>query len=156
MSILAIDPGPEESGWCLYEGRVLGSGVAHNDDVRELLYDGFAGHEIPNLLAIEGIASYGMAVGADVFSTCIWIGRFMECWHYPDKVRLVYRREVKQFLCGTDKAKDTNIRQALIDSIGPPGTKKQPGPTYGVSKHAWAALAVAVTVDGMMALEAKA
>jgi hypothetical protein len=43
------------------------------------------------------------------------------------------------------RAKDQNIRQALIDRLGPPGTKKNPGPTYGVTSHMWSALAVAVT-----------
>ena len=42
-----------------------------------------------------------------------------------------------------------NIRQALLDLIGPQGTKKAPGPTYGVRSHEWAALAVAVTVAGL-------
>ena len=40
------------------------------------------------------------------------------------------------------KAKDSNIRQALIDRFGPVGTKKNPGWFYGVSKDVWAAIAV--------------
>jgi len=43
------------------------------------------------------------------------------------------------------KAKDANIRQALIDKLGPVGTKKSPGPLWGVKSHIWSALAVAVT-----------
>ncbi len=38
-----------------------------------------------------------------------------------------------------------NIRQALIDRFGPPGKKKAPGATYGLSGDMWSALAVAVT-----------
>lgn len=146
MSILAIDPGPKQSGWVRYEdGAVSAGGVDKNDDL--LLWMQLNDPDMhAETLAIEMIASYGMAVGKDVFETCVWIGRFQQAWHQPESVRLVYRKDVKMHLCGTPKAKDANIRQALIDLVGPPGTKKNPGPTYGVKTHAWPALAVAVTV----------
>lgn len=141
FDILAIDPGPTESGWCRYkDGRVIGSGVMPNDKIRDEIRYGTNA-----TLAIEMIASYGMAVGREVFETCVQIGRFVECYSRPHDVRLVYRKDVKLHLCGTAKAKDPNIRAALLDLIGPQGTKKEPGPTYGVKTHAWAALAVAVT-----------
>jgi hypothetical protein len=88
------------------------------------------------------IASYGMAVGSSIFETCVWIGRFIEVARTP--VRLCYRKDVKMHLCGSMRAKDGNIRQRLIDIFGPQGTKKQPGKTYGIKSHTWAALAVAV------------
>ncbi|WP_045764626.1 hypothetical protein [Xanthomonas albilineans] len=146
--ILAIDPGTTESGWCLLDnGRVVESGISSNYEMltRLLSWDGYSG----DILAIEMIASYGMAVGREVFETCVWIGRFQQAWRQPSEVRLVYRRDVKLHLCGSAKAKDPNIRQALLDLIGTPGTKKAPGPTYGVRSHAWAALAVAATVAGI-------
>jgi len=62
------------------------------------------------------IASYGMPVGREVFETCLWIGRFIECWCGP--YTLVYRREVKSFLCADSRAKDSNVRQAVIDRYG--------------------------------------
>lgn len=90
------------------------------------------------------IASYGMAVGAEVFETCVWIGRFMQA--HPDlNMHRIKRGDVKMHLCHSMRAKDANIRQALIDRLGAPGTKKNPGKTYGVSGDVWAALAVAVT-----------
>jgi hypothetical protein len=145
MLTLALDPGTNETGWCLYaEGKIIGSGVLPNAEMLETV----RGYRPPAVrLAIEMVASYGMAVGREVFETCVWIGRFQQAWHAPDEVRLVYRRDVKLHLCQSARAKDANIRQALIDSIGPQGTKKAPGPTYGVKSHAWAALAVAVTAD---------
>jgi hypothetical protein len=149
QTILAIDPGTEQSGWCvLLAGRVIESGVAPNDLLLEKV-----GNSRADQLALEMIASYGMAVGREVFETCVWIGRFMQVWRKPEDVRLVYRRDVKLHLCGSPKAKDANIRQALLDMFPRTGggktpqigTKAQPGPLYGVSSHAWAALAVAVT-----------
>lgn len=55
------------------------------------------------------------------------------------------RIEVKKHLCHNGAAKDSNIRQALIDRFGPPGVKKEPGILYGVKKDIWAAMAIAVT-----------
>jgi hypothetical protein len=144
--ILAIDPGTTESGWATLttEGKILCHGVEPND---KLLADLFLYNDHTDYaLAIEMVASYGMPVGREVFETCVWIGRFVQRWRAPEEVRLVYRRDVKLHLCGSPKAKDANIRQALIDRFGPIGTKKDPGPLYGVKSHAWAALAVAVTV----------
>ncbi|MGQ5356500.1 hypothetical protein ACULML_17800 [Xanthomonas arboricola pv. corylina] len=147
--ILAIDPGTEESGWCLFEnGRVIHSGVYRNDELL-LMVRGAGQLEEVDVLGIEMIASYGMPVGREVFETCVWIGRYVQAWRTPENVRLVYRRDVKLHLCGNAKAKDANIRQALLDLIGQQGTKKAPGPTYGVKSHAWAALGVAATVAGI-------
>lgn len=147
-TLLAIDPGTTESGYCaLNGGRIVFSGVLPNEDVLDLLRPEFADD-----CAIEMIASYGMAVGREVFETCVWIGRFSEAWRSRSGNRpaLVYRRDVKLHLCGNARAKDANIRQSLIDLIGPQGTKKAPGPTYGVRSHAWAALAVGATQLGLV------
>lgn len=146
--ILAIDPGTTESGWVLLDGHhIVQSGVDANGDILRALQNGI--WPMAETLAIEMVASYGMAVGREVFETCVWIGRFQQAWREPEDVRLVYRRDVKLHLCGSAKAKDPNIRQALLDLLGPQGTKKSPGPTYGVKSHAWAALALAVTVAGI-------
>lgn len=145
--VLALDPGPEQTGWALYDGRtVLDSGVTGNEDVlRDLDMIVFPGAtwQFADLLAIEMIASYGMPVGREVFETCVWIGRFIQA--APLRHRLIYRKDVKMHLCGSQRAKESNIRQALIDKLGAPGTKAKPGATYGVKSHAWSALAVAVT-----------
>lgn len=141
MSILALDPGTEQSGWALLDGgRVAGAGVLDNADALIMVRSSPA-----DMLAIEMIASYGMAVGREVFETCVWVGRFQQAWRDPAGVKLLYRRAVKLHLCKSPRAKDANIRQALIDLLGPQGTKKSPGPTHGVASHAWAALGVAVT-----------
>ena len=145
--IFAIDPGTLQSGWVLFDGKgVADSGVSDNYDLLRWVKAG----QGADMLAIEMIANMGMAVGQSTFETVRWIGRFQQAWHDPEAVKLVYRREVKQHLCGNQQAKDPNIRRALLDLVGEPGTKKRPGPTYGVTSHAWSALAVAVTA-GMAA-----
>ncbi len=149
--LLAIDPGTTESGWVLLEdGRVLDSGVSDNHDLLRWVQAG----QGAQLLAIEMIAGMGMTVGQTTFETTRWIGRFQQAWAEPEEVQLVYRREVKSCLCGNQQAKDPNIRQALLDIFPATGggerpqigTKARPGPLYGVTSHAWSALAVAVTV----------
>lgn len=157
MSILAIDPGTERSGWCAYfGGEVVAAGVMHNDDAlayiqrRHFDVNGYR-------LAIEMVASYGMPVGREVFETVRWIGRFQQAWHRPNDVSLIYRRDIKLHLCNSARAKDANVRQALLDRFPATGggktpqvgIKSNPGPLYGVSSHAWSALAVAVYVNDM-------
>lgn len=56
------------------------------------------------------------------------------------------RKVAMEKLCGVTNTTDKFIRMALIDRYGEPGTKKAPGPLFGISGHLWSALAVAVTV----------
>ena len=147
MTVLAIDPGPTESAFVRWDGmKILDKGKIGNLDLLGCLSSEAAR---PPFLAIEMIACYGMAVGKEVFETCVWIGRFSERWidtvKNEDAVTRIKRGEVKMHLCHSMKAKDGNIRQALIDRLGAPGTKKAPGVTFGVSGDVWAALGVAVT-----------
>lgn len=138
--ILAIDPGPKQSAYVVCEDKRFKAGAfIPNDDINVALNICRGG-----ILAIEMIACYGMPVGAETFDTCRWIGKFEERWQGEGQVQLVYRKDVKMHLCHSMRAKDANIRQALIDKLGPVGTKKNPGPLYGVSGHLWAALAVAI------------
>ena len=159
MRILAIDPGTNQSGWCrLEDGRVIGSGVIENDAVVGLHFN-----SCDDEMAIEMVASYGMAVGKETFRTVWWAGRFAQQWRdRRGQVPIeIYRADVKLHLCHSMKAKDANIRQALIDIYGGSkeaaiGKKASPGPLYGVSSHAWAALAVAVTAAARLQSKAMA
>jgi len=136
-TIIGVDPGPREFAWVLWDGaRVLECGDAPNYQPGSWL--NVAGGR---RVAVEWIESFGMAVGREVFETVFSIGRMSAM----KDVRLVPRRDVKLHVCGSPRAKDGNIRQALIDRFGPVGTKKNPGPLFGISKHKWAAVAVAVT-----------
>ena len=148
--MIAIDPGNEESAFVRFlSGVPVAFGKRPNADVLAAL-DEQRRHEETHgepHLAIEMIASYGMPVGREVFETCLWVGRFIQAWNGPHS--LVYRRDVKLHLCGQARAKDGNIRQAIIDRYGGKdaaiGRKSSPGPLYGFKADLWQALAVAVT-----------
>lgn len=139
-TLLAIDPGTEQSAIIEWTGeQILRKGIVPNDEVLPLLATSGAP------VVIEMIASYGMPVGRETFETVLWIGRFIqEAGRSGRPVRTVYRKDIKLHLCHSMRAKDGNVRQALIDRLGAPGTKKAPGTTYGIASHLWAALAVAV------------
>lgn len=145
-TVLAIDPGPTHSACVIWSGsRIIDFCRADNDTVLEEIipsFDDLSGEDLH--LVIEKIACYGMAVGAEVFETVFWSGRFAQAFG-ADRCDRIERLKVKLHLCKDSRAKDANIRQALIDRLGPPGTKKNPGPTYGISGDCWSALAVAVT-----------
>lgn len=151
--IIAIDPGPVKSAFVVLNprrrnGLITARGFVPNGDLVVALRDGMIDEQVfvPKKfpLAVEMIASFGMAVGAEVFETVYWIGRFVEAWS-PGKAERVKRMEVKMHLCQNSRAKDANIRQALIDKLGPVGKPKEPGPCYGLSGDLWSALAVGIT-----------
>lgn len=143
---MAIDPGTTESAWVLWgKGRILDCRKEANDS---LLLRLRTSPWPVDRVAIEMISSYGMAVGEEVFETVRWIGRFQQAWHKPDDVLLVKRMDVKMHMCNSPRATDANIRQRCIDLFGKPGTKKAPGPTYGLAGDMWQALGVAATVEG--------
>ncbi len=165
--VLAIDPGNTESGYALIDAATcqpLEVGKIANGVLLDMLLDWSvgdladettAGTPLYGALAIEMVASYGMAVGREVFETCVWIGRFQQLADiYADGATcdLVYRRDVKLHHCGVTKAKDSNIAQALIDRFAPgqpnrgKGTKADPGWFHGFAADMWQAYALAVVV----------
>ena len=157
MKILAIDPGNVRSGYVLVEydeaeiRRVLRVGKVENAEMMQIISETAESAETD--FAIEMIAGMGMAVGAEVFDTCVWIGRFWEraLTRNFRRMEYIYRREEKLCLCGSPRAKDGNIRQALVDRYAPgqpnygKGTKKLPGFFFGFSADMWAAMAVSTT-----------
>lgn len=147
MKILSIDPGNIESAYCVIDSKTY-KPLEFNKIKNETLEVGFWNQNQYKIdkLVIEMIASYGMAVGKEVFDTCVWIGRFVELASLQAiEVEYIYRKDEKMNLCHSMKAKDSNIRQALIDRFGVVGTKKNPGWFYGFKKDIWSAYAVGVT-----------
>ena len=151
MRILAIDPGDVQSGWCLMEGyKPVQFGKVPNE---EMLY--VVGRYAMGIdyLVIEMVASYGMAVGQNVFDTCVWIGRFLQKFTDcgGDTAAYIYRMDERMAICHDSKANDTNIRRALIDRFAEhdkqtgKGTKKNPDWFFGFRADIWMAYAVGVT-----------
>ena len=141
MRVLAIDPGTTRSAFAWLDGATVEDfGMDDNAEVLERLY----GLGVDRAVVIEKVESFGMAVGAEVFETVFWSGRFAEAAG-PAPVHRVGRKAVKLALCGSPKAKDPNIRQAVIDRYGGPDAIRKGGPLYGVSKDVWAAIAVGLT-----------
>lgn len=150
-NILAIDPGNKESGIVLLgpDYRPLHVTKEGNEDVLDEIT---ANADKFDEVVIEMVASYGMAVGATVFETCVWIGRFMQrLTDLGKRVERLPRMRVKMNLCHKSTAKDSNITQALVDRFAPnepnkgKGTKKAPGFFYGFKKDIWQAYALGVT-----------
>lgn len=151
MTIIAVDPGNEQSAWVAFDGsRVLGHAIAPNAEVLKMLarlnapgapIDPVAG------VVFEQIESFGMAVGREVFETVFWTGRFYQATNA--RVARMTRKAVKLHLCQSMRAKDPNIRAALIDRFGGKdaaiGKKASQGPLFGIRADEWSALAVAVT-----------
>jgi len=149
--VIGLDPGYEVSAIVVWDTTAK-TIIQHGEYANGVLLDKLRGHNGADgsaVLVIEQIESFGMAVGKTTFETVYMSGRFAEAW-FPKRVERLPRKVIKLQLCGQVRAKDGEIRQAIVDRFGPTkekavGTRKLPGPLYGVSKHEWSALAVALT-----------
>ncbi len=148
MRILAIDPGTTESGYCVFNDYdpIDFEKVANERLLMKLLSERF------DWLVIEMVASYGMPVGAEVFETCVWIGRFhQEALTLTRNIKYITRNQVKHNICYSSKANDATIKQALVDRFARgqgnhgKGTKKAPGFFHGFKKDIWSAFALGIT-----------
>lgn len=158
MRILAIDPGNTQSGVAIINMPNFSLGM-FGKIPNEKVFNAVRSYQFDEIV-IEMVACYGMPVGKDVFETVKWIGRFEE--QFKDyKVSFIYRKDEKMHLCGDMRAKDSNIRQALInryathDFKNGKGNKKEPDTFYGVSKDVWQAIAVGVTHYEKMLLQGR-
>lgn len=146
MNIIAIDPGTAHSGVATLAGGAWRfCAKAPNEALlRQLRGD----EDLPMLdlsatVLIEEFKNYGMAVGESSIKTVLWSGRFQEAWESRGGVvELIPRQAVKLHLCGSVRAKDANVRAALLDRL-PAGTKRDPGPMFGCTSHAIQAAALA-------------
>lgn len=158
MRLLAIDPGPVKSAYCMMNDdfSLVSAADVENDAVMRLVKEGEY-----DRIAIECMESHGQAVGKSTFDTCIWIGRYMQVATDRDKpITRVYRLEEKALLIPSKKNKlpplpehagktaDAQIRASLIarfaktDKVNGKGVKKCKDVFYGFQGDMWAAFAV--------------
>lgn len=151
--ILGIDPANEYSAFVVVENdlsAVVDKGKIPNKELQDKISNWKAENYPIDYVAIEGIQSFGMPVGQTTFETCYFIGRLLEQFEAFDiEPTLIYRSQEKMLLCHSMKAKDSNIRQALVDRFAKDtpnkgkGTKSNPGYFYGFKSDIYSALAVA-------------
>lgn len=150
MTVFAIDPGNEYSAYCVMNDKyeLIEFDKLQNKQCMSKMLEWL---DKTDNIVIERVASYGMPVGREVFETCEWIGRFSQEAEKKVPVKYIYRRDEKLAICFDSKAKDANIRAALIERFAKhdfkngKGTKKNPDFFYGMAKDTWAACAVCVT-----------
>lgn len=155
MRILAIDPGPERCGLVIYDteaGEVAQCDKAATvDAVITLIRYAQADHGV-QLIACERVQSYGIA-GASLLRTSEVYGRVLQATEaagLPFVGR--YRREVLSLLMVAGRGnRDAMVRERMLEMHGGSrsaacGTKRAPGPLYGVTSHAWQALGLAMAV----------
>lgn len=148
MIVLAVDPGNVLSALVWYDdagaGRVVDKMKIPNEEALTHLAANTQGAEH---LAIEMAESFGAKVWGQVFTTVLWTGRFVQAWGRT--FTLITRREVKLHLANSGRAKDSQLRNCLIDRWGGKeigiGSKTAPGPLFGVTADCWQALGIAVT-----------
>lgn len=146
--ILAIDNGNISSAFLVWDGNeILDKGILLNHELLEYIY-----RKHYDVCVIERIQSFGMSVGETIFESTHWAGRFHEAAESSGKkVIRIPRKDVKMNLCSSMRAKDTNIRQAIIDRLvpGTPIGKKPQGILKGVHADEWSALGLALTYQDL-------
>ncbi len=159
MVVLAVDPGPLTSGYALWDAdarRVMESGSdTPNDELRTIILPAALGllTAVPgSQFAIERVACYGRPVGDPVFETVFFSGRLAEWWETATGVPAIRRTfsDVALHFCHSRHAKESHVRQVLLDRFGGKGTTARPGPFYSVSGHAWSAAALGIYVMDTM------
>lgn len=169
MVILSVDTGTLQSAYVQYDiefSEILAFGKVENGALLDLIEELRCDH-----LALEMFKSYGNILGDSVLQSCVWLGRFIERWqvctNYRGEFTMIPRKTIVNAICHNPRAKDSNVRQALIDifnthpkaalgeRIPAIGSSKNKGPLYGISKDVWSALAVALAFKDLRTNEVK-
>ncbi len=160
-AVIGIDPGPKE-----HAAVMLSRGNATVIEADPLTIGAAiiaCGADVC-IFAFEQFAPYGSSLDDGSLRTIFETGRLVERLQVIPGLHCgmifvgLRRQQVKRYLVGRAACGDPQVRGALIERFGPTkelavGTKKAPGPLYGISGHHWAALAVAVTASDQIQIE---
>ena len=148
--ILCLDVGTVESGYVIMDYNpftLYEFGKINNEELLDIVKS--KNYEV---LVYEEFQCYGMPIGKSTIQSITWNGRYIQsALDRGITVDFIYRAEEKMSLCNSMKAKDSNIRQALIDRFANfdfkngKGTAKNKDVFYGVTKDVWSAIAIGVT-----------
>lgn len=136
--ILALDPGPVNTAYVLWDGEHLwSSGNVPNEEYFEWRFARWAEIEFPDCY-IEKVVGMGQVAGKSLFDTSFISGRLFECWrrHRPSPAQMVSRKDVKQHFAA---ANDAAVYKYLQMRFGKKFFK-------GIGEHERAAFALAVYV----------
>ncbi len=114
--LLSLDVGTYKTGFAVIDettGEVLEFGKEDNINLLARLRD----DDSFDVAVIEDIQFRGQLVGRDTFETLKWIGKFAEALN-PTPVVYLFRKTIVTELTGDPRAKDKNVRQAVIDHYG--------------------------------------
>jgi len=141
MRVYGIDPGTYQSGLVGIgeDFKVFYKLYDDNLKIEEALVDIYRKGDV---LCIEFVQSYGMAVGQSTFLTCRAVGRLEKAWGHDESIRLYARPSILSHITGGVRGKKrSQVRDALRLRLG---ESKKGHPLEGIKTHLWDALAVAV------------
>lgn len=145
---MGVDSGTTQSGYIVLENvldkiKIKEFGIVGNDEIFKL-FEKYSTNRA--VICIEMINPMGVKIGRSTIDTVFWVGRFFDrSKTLGCEPVLIERQTVKKTLCPKMRANDSTIRSALIKIYGEPGTKKNPGLTYGIKSHIWQALGCITT-----------
>lgn len=159
--IIAFDPGNEQTGWVVVladNSKLLYKNKENNSECLTKLSI-FLNKEKFNIVkvGIEYVSSYGMATNQTVLDTATFSG-ILACIFKINNIpcEFIFRKSIKMFLCGSVRAKDSEVNCRVREYVGEDNTQKKPNiwywnesvEKYGGYKYAnndiYAAIAVAL------------
>ena len=184
MILIALDPGPERTGWCELHDGVIGS---HGWDANAVVLRSVRGciAEDDYLTVIESPQPQDNPLGPALRNTILWAGRYIEALEYNRaKYKEVDERDIRAWITGSRTGDNAALKQELKNIFGDKrqepcgvcraegtvsgkrgaikckccGGRKYvtlPGPLAKMNEHELSALAVAFVVQKQADIEAQ-